>query len=107
VPFGEKKIVVEHSSGRMMDSANLSRGTAEQLYLSMRFALAEEYARKASLPLILDDILVNFDQQRMEQTIALLAQISTKHQVIFFTCHRHVADAFSGQLPAHQQIQLI
>jgi uncharacterized protein YhaN len=107
VPFGEKKIVVEHSSGRMMDSANLSRGTAEQLYLSMRFALAEEYARKASLPLILDDILVNFDQQRMEQTIALLAQISIKHQVIFFTCHRHVAEAFSMQLPAHQQIHLL
>ena len=106
VPIGEKKIRVEHASGRMMDSALLSRGTAEQLYLAMRFALAEEYARKASLPLILDDILVNFDKNRMQQTIALLAQISSKHQVIFFTCHGHVADAFSEQMPAHQQILL-
>ncbi|QGQ97406.1 hypothetical protein EHS13_22220 [Paenibacillus psychroresistens] len=106
VPIGEKKIIVEHASGRMMDSSLLSRGTAEQLYLAMRFALAEEYARKASLPLILDDILVNFDKERMRQTLVLLAEISAKHQVIFFTCHRHVADAFSEQIPAHQQILL-
>jgi uncharacterized protein YhaN len=106
VPLGEKKIVVEHRSGRMLDSSLLSRGTAEQLYLAIRFALAEEYARKASLPLILDDIMVNFDQERMQQTIALLARIATKHQVIFFTCHPHVAEAFSKQLPSHQQINL-
>lgn len=106
VPIGEKKIRVEHASGRMVDSALLSRGTAEQLYLAMRFALAEEYARKASLPLILDDILVNFDKNRMRQTIALLAQISSKHQIIFFTCHGHMAEAFAEQMPTHQQILL-
>jgi uncharacterized protein YhaN len=107
VPLGEKRIVVEHASGRLMDSSLLSRGTAEQLYLAMRFALAEEYARKASLPLILDDILVNFDKERMQQTISLLARISQKHQIIFFTCHLHMAEAFSQQIPDHQQIELV
>ena len=40
----------------------MSRGTREQLYLAMRFGLIEEYeARSEPLPIIMDDVFVNFD----------------------------------------------
>ncbi|MDB5054893.1 MAG: hypothetical protein JWM44_2943 [Bacilli bacterium] len=106
VPFGEKRIVAQNANGQTIDSSLLSRGTAEQLYLSMRFALADEYARKASLPLIMDDILVNFDRDRLNNTIAVLGKVAQKHQIMLFTCHSHVIEAFAAILPQHQRINL-
>lgn len=105
-PFGEQRLVAIRESGQPMDTSLLSRGTAEQLYLSMRFALAEEYAGKAVLPLVLDDILVNFDEQRMESCLRVLADFSSRHQVLLFTCHGHVRDAAARVIPKHRFIHL-
>jgi uncharacterized protein YhaN len=105
-PFGEQRLVAMKVNGEAVDTSFLSRGTAEQLYLAMRFALIEEYARKQSLPLILDDILVNFDQKRMENCLELLVQLSQRHQILLFTCHQHVRDVVMKRLPQFQLIEL-
>ncbi|NRF92802.1 AAA family ATPase [Paenibacillus frigoriresistens] len=105
-PFGEQRLVAIRANGESLDTSQLSRGTAEQLYLSMRFALAQEYAGKAILPLVMDDILVNFDEDRMESCLRVLADVSSRHQVLLFTCHGHVRDAAARVIPGNRLIRL-
>ncbi|MNI16207.1 DNA replication and repair protein RecF [compost metagenome] len=105
-PFGEQRLVALKADGQAVDTGFLSRGTAEQLYLAMRFALIEEYGRRTSLPLIMDDILVNFDQQRMESCLRIMAELSGKHQILLFTCHQHVFDAVRLHFPQFHCIEL-
>lgn len=70
------------------ESAFLSAGTVDQLYLSLRIAVCElTVPEEGACPLVLDDALVNFDDERMERAVALLADIARSRQVILFTCH--------------------
>jgi len=102
----EQKLEAVRPDGRGVDTAYLSRGTAEQLYLAMRFALAEEYAARVNLPLIMDDILVNFDGERMEACLEVLNELSSRHQIILFTCHQHVRDTALRRLPKLHLVEL-
>ena len=61
-----------------------SDGTADQLYLALRLAVAEELTSEA--PLILDDALVRFDETRLEAALRLLREEAEHRQVILFTC---------------------
>jgi len=81
------------SGGQRLDAGLLSRGTVEQLYLCLRLALAESYAERAvALPIVLDDVLVNFDPRRSAAMAGVIAEVAARHQVIAFTCHPHAAD---------------
>ena len=92
VPLGENKPEVEKNDLTRLKTSELSRGTAEQLYLAMRFALVREFAeRVVSLPVLMDDILVNFDPTRMQAAVAAIGELSRQHQVLFFTCHPNMA----------------
>lgn len=104
--LGEKSIFIERKSGEQIDSSLLSRGTAEQLYLAMRFALADEYSKTVVLPLIMDDIFVNFDADRLSRTLTVLTAVAQRHQIILFTCHEHVVRALQAALPQLQIINL-
>ena len=71
-----------------------SDGTADQLYLSLRLAVAEELTPDA--PLILDDALVRFDDARLKEALKALQNAAQSRQVILFTCHdreRNMLDA--------------
>jgi uncharacterized protein YhaN len=98
-PVGEKRLVAVNRDLRPLDSSLLSRGTAEQLYLAMRLALAEQYGKYAALPLILDDVLVNFDAERLARCAVLLREASASHQILLFTCHPHVRAAMREAVP--------
>lgn len=83
---GRELIVVDRHDGRRR-TVDLSRGTAEQLYLSLRLALAAEFAeRSVPLPIVLDDVLVNFDPGRARAMAAALARTAEDQQVLLFTC---------------------
>ena len=70
----------------------LSAGTVDQLYLALRLAICElALPPSMSCPLILDDALVNFDDERMARALSLLAEIAETRQVILFTCHSREA----------------
>lgn len=70
------------------DTAYLSAGTADLLYLSVRLALCElTCPADDPCPLVLDDTLVNFDDARAERARALFREIAQHRQVILFTCH--------------------
>ena len=61
-----------------------SDGTADQLYLSLRLAVAAELTPQA--PLVLDDALVRFDDTRLESVMQLLKEQSQEKQIILFSC---------------------
>ncbi len=87
-PHGEERIQVIGANGSRYDLDMLSRGTAEQLYLSLRFGYIQEFGRRARpLPVVVDDILVNFDPQRARAAISTMWGLAQKNQVLFFTCH--------------------
>ena len=61
-----------------------SDGTVDQLYLALRLAVAEVLTMDA--PLILDDALVRFDDERLRAAMAILSREAQHKQVILFTC---------------------
>lgn len=85
---GQDGVRVEAPDGEARATGELSRGTAEQLYLALRFGLIEEFARHAeALPVVMDDILVNFDLARATRAAATISDLAERHQVLYFTCH--------------------
>ncbi len=67
-----------------------SDGTIDQLYLALRLAVAEELTPKA--PLVLDDVLVRFDDQRMQAAVEVLKDLGESRQIILFTCQGREAE---------------
>ena len=61
-----------------------SDGTVDQLYLALRLAVAQELTPLA--PLVLDDALVRFDDDRLATALEILRQEAATKQVILFTC---------------------
>ncbi len=61
-----------------------SEGTADQLYLALRLAVARELSPEA--PLILDDALVRFDDTRLAAAMNILNEEASQRQIILFTC---------------------
>ena len=70
--------------------ALLSQGTADQLYLALRLAVADlVLPDPQACPLILDDALLAFDDNRLALALRLLTELAQERQVILFTCqHR-------------------
>ena len=68
-----------------------SDGTIDQLYLALRLAVAEELIPEA--PLILDDALVRFDDERLKAALAILKQEGETKQVLLFTCQQRERNA--------------
>jgi uncharacterized protein YhaN len=79
----------------------MSDGTADQLYLALRLAGLEQYIENsAPLPFVVDDILLRFDDRRAAATLNVLAELSKKTQVIFFTHHQHLVDLAQNEIRA-------
>ncbi len=92
-PPGESTVRVETEGGESRVTDELSRGTSEQLYLALRFGLIEEFARNGEpLPVVMDDILVNFDADRAARAAETIRDLASRHQVLYFTCHPWTAD---------------
>ena len=89
---GEAVLVgVRAADGRPVTVEGMSEGTADQLYLALRLASLETWLEgKEPIPLIVDDILIQFDNERSAATLRALAELSRRTQVIFFTHHEHL-----------------
>jgi uncharacterized protein YhaN len=97
-PLGQNVLRVDDAEGHCLPVGMLSRGTREQMFLSLRMALAACYARRgAVLPMVLDDVLVNFDADRAAAAAAVLCDFARAgHQLIVFTCHEHISKIFAA-----------
>jgi uncharacterized protein YhaN len=73
---------------------SLSKGTVDQLYLSLRLALVQAMSDGTeAVPLLLDDPFANYDDVRLERSLRLLSEIGQTHQILLFTCREDVARA--------------
>lgn len=71
------------------ETAYLSAGTYDQAYLSLRLALSSlMFENSESLPVLLDDALSQYDDNRAETALKYLKEYSENGQIIMFTCHR-------------------
>ncbi len=85
----------------------LSRGTMEQLYLCVRLGLAESLTdHMGLLPLLTDDVLVNFDPERAFGIAQALSRFAATHQILFFTCHPETAKMMREINPASRQFEM-
>ena len=99
-PLDGGDIQVERADDVRLSPQLLSRGTAEQLYLAMRLALVREYANHVDpLPVVFDDIFVNFDPERSRTTFKAIRDLCTTHQVLLFTCHPHLVKQVEEVVP--------
>ncbi|VAX39202.1 Chromosome partition protein smc [hydrothermal vent metagenome] len=80
--------------------AGMSDGTRDQLYLALRLASLETWLdQNESIPFIIDDVLLNFDDDRAIATMHILSEWSSRIQVIFFTHHKHLVEMVKAKLP--------
>jgi uncharacterized protein YhaN len=71
----------------------LSTGTRDQLYLALRLASIQHLAsRQELMPLVLDDILIHFDDERAKAALSVLADFAATTQVLLFTHHRRLCE---------------
>jgi uncharacterized protein YhaN len=107
VPFGTEAITVVSASGEVRTTAQLSRGAAEQLYLALRVGLIESFgAQGPHLPVLMDDIVVNYDVERVQGAAAAVSALAQRRQVVFFTCHPATAEALTSRVPGAGVIEL-
>ncbi len=85
---GDPVLVGMRPDGKWTGVNGMSDGTRDQLYLSLRLATLEwRMATSEPMPFIVDDILINFDDERSRATLKVLAKLGRKNQVILFTHH--------------------
>jgi uncharacterized protein YhaN len=91
---GQAVLVGVRPDGRTtLGVEGMSDGTRDQLYLALRLASLEYYLEQnAPMPFIVDDILVQFDDARAAAALRVLAELSDRTQVIFFTHHEHLLE---------------
>ncbi len=108
-PLGQRELRIDDERGQSFSIEQLSGGTREQLFLAVRMATIYELGQKGvDLPMVLDDVLVNFDQVRTEAAVDALCEFAEENrQILFFTCHLHLAHLFETRgvepvwLPGH------
>ncbi|MBR0350387.1 MAG: hypothetical protein IJH76_00935, partial [Clostridia bacterium] len=88
IKFNEENgIMVELRNGDYMQIDNLSIGTIEQLYLSLRISMIDELSEE-KLPLFLDETFAYYDDERLQNVLIFLVKEAIKRQIFIFTCSK-------------------
>ncbi len=97
------------SSGDELVIEEMSEGTQDQLYLAIRLANIEQFiTNNRPIPLIMDDLLINFDDERAQAALGVMEELSYKLQIIYFTHHQHIKEMAEKQIsPGILKIQNI
>ncbi len=84
--------------GQQFTINELSQATKEQAYLSLRLALASALLDRAPFPIIMDDPIVHFDNERLSRMIEIIKELQPSHQFLYFTCHAEMETKWSSKL---------
>lgn len=86
--FSEQEKILQTiaSDGSYYSIAELSQGTKDQLYISIRIALSEMLVKQTKFPFFIDDGFVHFDRKRAEVVIDMFYQLVIQHQQMFYFC---------------------
>lgn len=91
----KQKLQVLSYDGIWKSVDELSTGTQEQLYLSLRFGfIVHRLETTEPVPIVMDDILVNFDQARSQKACEAIISLAQTSQTMFFTCHPGTVEQF-------------
>jgi len=101
------EIRLQSEEGGLVSPEKLSTGTVDQVYLALRLGVADLLSHQAKLPLILDDPFVNFDEERLNHTLAILAELAAERQIIFFTTRAHFGETIQDFSKDSKQINVI
>jgi uncharacterized protein YhaN len=105
VEIGDRDQPVLHcirADGTAVEVEGLSDGTRDQLFLALRVASLERYGQHGEpLPLVLDDALIHFDDDRARAALAVLGELTGHLQVLFFTHHARLLELAREALPEH------
>jgi len=78
-------------NGARVPAGGMSEGTVDQVFLALRLAAVEASSASGEpMPFIIDDVLVQFDDERSAAALRVLANVAAHTQVVLFTHHRHV-----------------
>jgi uncharacterized protein YhaN len=95
-PLGRFEPLVSGATSSGKPPERLSRATAEQLFLALRLSYVENLAgAHPALPVLMDDVLVNFDDERRWAAARVVGEFASTRQVVYFTCHPAMAEMFS------------
>ena len=78
-------LTIEIDDGRYISAENLSIGTIDQMYLSLRLSSLKAIS-KENMPIILDEAFVYFDDERLKNIINFMNKNYRDKQIIIFTC---------------------
>lgn len=101
-------LLARTTANKLLDVNSLSTGTRDQMYLSLRLsALEQVIERRGTIPIVLDDLFVHFDDERTQAGLTVLGDVSRQAQVLLFTHHQQVAAQAQaaiaeGMLTIHQ-----
>jgi uncharacterized protein YhaN len=101
--LGERQVLLaRRRNDELRTTAELSDGTRDQLYLALRLAGIEYQLEHLAepLPVVFDDVLVNFDDERSAAAIGVLAELGQRTQVLLFTHHEGVVETAQATLSA-------
>lgn len=98
-------IMVEQANGEYIDAENLSLGTVDQLYLSLRLATIEEMTQE-KMPIILDEAFAYYDNERMKNILTYLAKSYADRQIIIFTCSKREIELLNNENLKYNLIEL-
>jgi uncharacterized protein YhaN len=88
------------ASSRDVHVEEMSDGTRDQLYLALYLATLERVARAGDpMPLIVDDVLIHFDDDRARAALEVLGELSLHTQVLFFTHHARLVELAREAIP--------
>src|SRR6185436_8899801 len=87
----EPVLVGVRPDGQQVETAGMSDGSVDQLFLALRLAAVEAACVAGEpMPFVVDDVLVKFDDARAAAALGVLAEVAAKTQVVLFTHHERV-----------------
>jgi len=95
-PMEGETLLLEDAASDVWPIEMLSQGLRDQLFITLRLALVSLFRKRGvELPLVLDDVLVNFDASRTAAGAELLVRFAESgQQILLFTCHSHIVRQF-------------
>lgn len=106
IQFDEKNgMIVEIENGNYVDARNLSIGTIDELYLSLRLGAGVGIS-KENLPIILDETFAYWDNIRLENILKYINEELGNRQVILFTCTNREMEILEKLCINYEKIEL-
>ncbi len=92
VKIDDQLRVMVKSGSSFISMDYLSTGTIAQIYLALRLSIANVLINE-ELPIIMDDIFVTYDSQRLQETLGCLGEYLNR-QIIIFTTNSGLQEMF-------------